>query len=199
MGDGCGAEDPSEQGAEEARGMRMEFNQLLDVFSQHWEAKGLHQRRDGTGGPAFFQKRQQLEPWPALLLFYDTVTGIILNVRSNPGKSGQLIIEVAGNEYNKGNNVYNNPAVVWRTLSGRWALWGSATAICVARGIRSDAIGTTEPGAWTGGTRLCHYWGQCKSLIYSDNKFYAILECRIFQVEFIHGNNETEHVNSRLS
>lgn len=35
VGDGCGAEDPSEQEAEEARGVRMGFNQLLDVFSQH--------------------------------------------------------------------------------------------------------------------------------------------------------------------
>lgn len=120
--DGCGAEDPSEQGAEEARGVRMGFNQLLDVFSQHREAKGLHQSRDKTGGPAFFQKRRQLEPWPALLMFYDTVTGIIFSARSNPGKSGQLIAGVVDNEHNMDNNVDNNPAVIWQTLPGRWAL-----------------------------------------------------------------------------
>lgn len=69
VADGCGAEDPSDQGAEEARGVRMGFNQLLRVFSQRREAKGLHQSRDRTGGAAFFQKRQQLGPWPALLMF----------------------------------------------------------------------------------------------------------------------------------
>lgn len=53
---------------------------------------------------------------------YDTVTGIIFRARSNPGKSGQLIIGVVDNEHNMDNNVNNNPAVIWQTLSGRWAL-----------------------------------------------------------------------------